>query len=78
MTELEKFFESERNPRRKAKKAFKKLNKIEVVGDGYEEKDLRKFSEYLGLNMDETKKLVEDYVWSENIKEWKNNLYFDV
>ena len=56
-------------PEIKAKKAWKKLNKIEVVGDGYKEKDLRKFSEYLGLDMDKTKKLVEDYVWSENIKD---------
>ncbi|MCD6367475.1 MAG: hypothetical protein J7L45_00135 [Candidatus Aenigmarchaeota archaeon] len=63
--ELEKFFESERNPRRKAKKAFKKLNKIEVIGNEYKEKDLEKFGKYLGLDLDETKDFVEKYVWGE-------------
>lgn len=63
--EFERYFEGDKRSRRKAKKAFKKLNKIEVVGDEYKDKDLKKFGEYLGLDLDEAKELVERYVWEE-------------
>lgn len=62
--DFEKYFDDTKNPRRKAKKAWKRLNNIEVIGNDYKDRNVEKFAREIGVDSEEARELVDEYIWN--------------
>ena len=61
--DFEEYFDGTKNSKRKAKKAWKRLNNIEVIGNDYKDKDVEKFAKDMGMSYGEAMTIVDEYVW---------------
>ena len=71
--DFEEYFDGTKNSKRKAKKAWKRLNNIEVIGNDYKDKDVEKFAKDMGMSYGEAMTIVDEYVW--DYDNFKLNVY---